>query len=240
MAFASDWSTEFYSVSTDSETDVKRSDEETRLEDDRPFVISDSLKNPSWYQIYSRVPLSHEVIATSFIALCGIIFNLIILRCYWRDKSRTAVYIRAFAIYDVCMVTVFCSVTLVNLGWPQAEWLAQFLMFPLVTLLSAGMLGPLFLAIDRVSMVVFPYTFYKYERRLRIFKISFGTVHVAIAAVLSAPNFPVSALALKVLMTTTSVLFVSQLIGCAVLYVIIALKVRKRKVQPANETSAPQ
>ena len=93
MASAKDWFTKLYSASTESESEAQQINGEAIKEANKIFQTLDLGKDPR-IQIYSPIPVTHEVISTSILFGIGLVFNLIILLCYWRDKSRTAVYIR--------------------------------------------------------------------------------------------------------------------------------------------------
>ena len=50
---------------------------------------------------YTEIPLIQDITLLSIIVIMGLILNALILRCYWKIRNDIALYIKAFAIFDI-------------------------------------------------------------------------------------------------------------------------------------------
>ena len=194
--------------------------------------------------LYHPIDPVNEIIISSVIFCVGLVLNALILRCYWGVKTSTAVYIRVLAVYDI--VFLFCVITikLLIVSFPaHAEEIGIAQLFLTILFATNGVLGPLFMALDRYLIVAFPHTYQKHEKKMRIVKILIAVLQ-NMASVLycavSAAFGPSSEPAILVLALSTP-LFFMQFLACVVLYVVIVWKVRAstRKVQPVPQAGIP-
>ena len=117
-------------------------------------------------------------VITAFVIFCvGLVLNALILRCYWSVKTSTAVYIRALASIDICVLS-FMLFRTYFLHFPTesrldliSETLGNFVAV-------VNVLGPLYLALDRGLIVMLPHSFKKHEKNMRIAKIFMGHISV--------------------------------------------------------------
>ena len=124
-------------------------------------------------QLFLELPPTHTIAIVSSIMLVGFVLNATILRCYWRSTTTTSVYIRVLAVYDIC--------ALIALGFSKSLLIFEALQHDVAQKVSVAvssalgnfyLVGPLFLAIDRMLVVAFPLNFKQYETGIRILKTS--------------------------------------------------------------------
>ena len=108
-------------------------------------------------------------------------------------------------------------------------------------LFGNSMLGPLFMALDRILIVALPHSFKKHEKKMRIIKICIAIEqNVQSVSHFAAEIFFFSALA-KLLVAFGTFYMVAQFCACIILYGVIVVKIRKARtqIQPAT-TATPQ
>ena len=171
----------------------------------------------------SRNPFSYDVIYAVIVCV-GVILNSIILRCYWRMKSATAICIRAFAIFDITVMALVTISQLIYHLFADLQWLQALIYFVRNAIGNASMLGPLFLALDRYLIVAFPHNFRKHEKKLRWMKIWLGCLNVGLfttSYAMNLNNIPFSMIANLL----THLLFFTMLAASVILYTVIVVKV---------------
>ena len=121
--------------------------------------------------LYHPIEPVHDVAIVSVIFCVGLVLNALILRCYWSVKTSTAVYIRVLAVYDMAAVLYLLGYrTSVGVFSISSATLTVWMCIGNFVALNS-MLGPLFIAIDRFVLVLFPHNFTKYTRKIRCAKI---------------------------------------------------------------------
>ena len=145
--------------------------EEIYLTDD--LLPKFSLENKEEIFLFHQIDLLNGLVVTSVIYCVGIALNILILRCYWSVKTSTAVYIRVLAIYDILMLHYLIAEKISNIFYPVKIPIVieQLRRWVGMLILQSAVLGPLFMALDRMLMVTFPHTFNKHDGKMRIVKI---------------------------------------------------------------------
>ena len=189
--------------------------------------------------IFSPIDPVHDVIFASVIFCVGLVLNALILRCYWSVKTSTAVYIRVLAWTAVCAMLYVASDRIIfHVFHPEAMFGAIFSVFA-NRLGVTSVLGPLFMALDRILIVAFPHSFKKHEKKMRIAKISIvvAQVETTVAYFIIYNTFGNSFFLTTVFKISSTLVFALQCIACVVLYAMIVIKVRAstRKIQPTSK-----
>ena len=98
----------------------------------------------------------------------GCLFNSIILRSYWKEKSPTSTYFIAFAAIDTASLAFMLMRRAVLFVWPNQTNSV----LDAVSNLSGALynFGPMFLAMDRCLIVAFTHNFREKEGTLRVAK----------------------------------------------------------------------
>ena len=194
--------------------------------------------------LYHPIDPVNEIIISSVIFCVGLVLNALILRCYWSVKTSTAVYIRVLAVYDMAAVLYLLgyrtSVGVFNIS--SATLTVWMCIGNFVALNS--MLGPLFIAIDRFVLVLFPHNLTKHTTKIRYAKF-FWTFIINLVALI---RFLVilqdnSNVLLKIFLHRfASVVFFIQCPICIALYAFIVFKIRKsqRRIHPEAPMSGQQ
>ena len=162
-----------------------------------------------------------------FIFSLGMLLNTIILRGYWKEKSATSTYFKAFAVIDMTIVGFMLIRRVLRFVWPNN--INVFFLDILVTNLIGSLynFGPMFLAMDRCLIVAFPHKFREYEGRMRVAKGGMLLFLTSTGFTLSMlyrfgdPDSTVAVL-LKMLGGVATVL---QIFAIVVLYAVIVVKV---------------
>ena len=107
-------------------------------------------------------------------------------------------------------------------------------------LANVNVLGPLFMALDRILIIAFPHSFKKHEKKMRFAKIIWATIQGSyiIGSFVLKFFFDVSLVEIIAFRLFWVMIFVLQILLCVALYAVIVCKVRAaaRKVQPAAPT----
>ena len=176
---------------------------------------------------YLPVNFFTEVVFRLSLIFVGSILNVIILKCYFRDTSSLASYIRAFAVLDILILFAGSfDFFFLNL-FPTQVAVANVLISIFRALAAFSMLGPLFLALDRCLIVIAPHKVSLYAAKMQMFKII-----LFVLTSLVGLGFLISNVNTGVVYIFATVVFMLQFIGCLVLYsVIIAqILVSERKI----------
>ena len=172
------------------------------------------------YPSSSVLPFIEEVILNVVVFCVILSLNLIIVRCYWKETSLISVYIRWFACIDVILVKFFMIMRMSILMYDGM--LVVTIFYKLMnTVGSSYMLGPLFLALDRALMVVFPLNADLHWSKMRLFKV----VLVLMCLVPNLLSLFVSGGFVVVLIYFAMANSVLQLVSCVGLYLFIFIKV---------------
>ena len=202
-----------------------------------------STQSRQW--LFEDLPYLHDVITSSITFCVGLVLNALILRGYWSVKTSTAVYIRVLAVYDIMVLIVNVALRIligIFLKSKSSE-IEQIRLMIGRLLVSNAMLGPLFMALDRILIVAFPHSFKKHEKKMKIAKIVIAALQ-SVAAVLWSTLFisfgQTSPLVTWAVAISTT-MFVMQFVACIFLYTFIVWKVRAstRKVQPVPQAGIP-
>ena len=186
---------------------------------------------------YLDVPPTHTIVIVSSIMLVGFILNATILRCYWRSTTSTSVYIRVLAVYDICVLVALgvgkSLLVFDSLHHEVSEKIAQAIC---TSLGNFYLVGPLFLAMDRVLVVAFPLEYRQHERTVRLVKFC---IIGSILVVITLAHIFITGLQHHNIFTTlisavmTGHLFL-QFLACIVLYSIIIVKIKMQEQSMAQ------
>ena len=189
------------------------------------------------------VPPTHTIAIVSSIMLVGFVLNATILRCYWRSTTTTSVYIRVLAVYDICaLVALGFSKTLLIFEELQHE-VANKVSVSIGTILgNFYLVGPLFLAMDRMLVVAFPMNFQEHEKIIRVTKM---VIIVFIGVLMLMASIFITGLEYDNVWTKTIFALVStslllQFVACIVLYsiIIVKIKMQERKMAQHRHNTA--
>ena len=189
------------------------------------------------------VPPTHTIAIVSSIMLVGFVLNATILRCYWRSTTTTSVYIRVLAVYDVCaLVALGFSKTLLIFEALQHEVANKVSVAVSTALGNFYLVGPLFLAIDRMLVVAFPLNFQQYETGIRILKTSIVFFHgvLFLVACIFITGLEYDKVWTRVIFSFLLISPLLQFVACIVLYTIIIVKIKmaERKMAQHRHNSA--
>ena len=205
--------------------------------------VTTSLPRDQW--LFQELPYLHEVITSSIIFCVGLVLNALILRCYWSVKTSTAVYIRVLAAYDVMVLTFNLAIKILTGIFLISKLSVIEQVRELIgrLLMSNAMLGPLFMALDRILIVAFPHSFKKHEKKMRITKISIAILQnvAAVTWNVLVISFGQTSPFVKFGVALSTAIFVMQFVACVFLYAFIVWKVRAstRKVRPVTQAGLP-
>ena len=171
---------------------------------------------------YTEIPTINEFVMLSSVIFIGLALNAAILRFYWELKGDIAVYVRAFAIFDIFMILYQGCMRLAQLFLASNVILNLRIIQGLNVIVCFVMTGPLFLALDRVLIVAFPHKFKLYLTKMRICKCIWLTVSFC-----TGLNAVFSGTVKIVLIALTSVNLLLQLLTCIGLYTFIVVRVKR-------------
>ena len=190
--------------------------------------------------VYHPINPIHDVIIASVIFCVGLVLNALILRCFWSVKTSTAVYIRVLAWVDIAapLNALVLRVLLIFFQNHLAVHLTDLIIAGQFILVSV--LGPLFMALDRILIVAFPHNFKKHEKKMRIVKAFIIMFHAIITILILFPlllNVKAS-ISVNVILSVSAIAFALECLTTVILYAVIVWKIRKssRQIQPAQQT----
>ena len=209
--------------STVETTDVATDEFELKLVEDG--IQTEDLVSSFTYVL--PISMVEDTAMAVFIFSLGMLLNAIILRGYWKEKSATSTYFKAFAVIDMTIVGFMLIRRVLRFVWPNN--INVFFLDILVTNLIGSLynFGPMFLAMDRCLIVAFPHKFREYEGRMRVAKGGMLLFLTSTGFTLSMlyrfgdPDSTVAVL-LKMLGGVATVL---QIFAIVVLYAVIVVKV---------------
>ena len=169
--------------------------------------------------LFTTIPTSHEFLIASVTAMVGFVLNAVILNVYWDNKSDIAVYIKAFAGFDIFSLAyylihrslLFMYASNYNVGYALAVG------FNLIA--NHTLLGPLYLALDRFLIVTFPHKFHLYERKMKFFKVAIFAVTLISSLGLFFPEITM----FFIIVGSFNMLL--QILACLGLYMVIVVRV---------------
>ena len=115
--------------------------------------------------IYTDIPEVNEYFILSSVTILGLVLNAVILRSYWNIRGDIALYIRAFAIFDIFMILYQGCMRSAQLFLTSYAALIWYITVGFSLIASLVMIGPLFLALDRFLIVAFPHKFQLYLKK---------------------------------------------------------------------------
>ena len=182
---------------------------------------------------FKPVPYTQGIIIPSIIFLFIVLQNSIILKLYFNVKSDLALYIKVLAVFDIVTGAVTTACRLYEIINPS-DTVAIFVLYCAIDVLASHtMLGPLFLALDRFLVVVFPHKFQLYEKKMRIFKVVlFACVSGSFVGwVFNDWNLVLMMVGINVML---------HFVGCIVLYSIIVacILISARKMAAHRHTAS--
>ena len=185
--------------------------------------IADVMTVDTDYCLFTSIPSLNDAILIILIVFVGFVLNSIIIRCYWNSKSSTAIYIRAFAAYDLCVLSLAPNF-LIDLFFPNMK---PFFKILKGILGGFAIIGPLFLALDRFLVVAFPHKFKKYEKSMKIAKGSIFSITLVTKGVaeITAVAIGYDNRMVEIFFFVFRPILAAQFVTCVVLYVIIIVKI---------------
>ena len=118
---------------------------------------------------YTEIPLIQDITIFSIIVIIGLVLNALILRCYWKIRNDIALYIKAFAVFDILMLLYSTFMKIAQYFMASNLSLNVLILKGFNFMAIHIMIGPLFLALDCFLIVVFPHKFklHQSSRRCR-------------------------------------------------------------------------
>ena len=160
----------------------------------------------------------------SCIFFLGLLLNSIILKFFWKDKSVTSTYFKAFAIFDLFTLTSLAIYEVFVVLFKCNNIVVYFLLYVLNLVVALYNFCPLFLALDRCLVVAFPHKFHKHEGKMRVAKGSMILFMLLLSLTTSSferfiPEYS------SILWNFVSLAMIVQVLTCLVLYAVIVVKV---------------
>ena len=207
------------------------------------FELKNDVKSDTFTMFY-EVNKVHSVIFASVIFCVGLVLNALILRCYWSVKTSTAVYIIVLAFIDIAAMIFMISTRTADLLFPcdpivmaVSKLLANLILF------VASVLGPLFMALDRILIVAFPHSFKRHEKRMRIAKIIWTILQSSYSVIIWILGDLIGFNPMKYfwIRIARTLAFTLPCVLCVLLYAVIVAKVRasQKQIQPTTHIAAP-
>ena len=177
-------------------------------------------------QYFTPVKMVEETAIYFSLLTIGLVLNSIILRCYWKEKSATSTYFRAFAVFDMLALMIglaYQVIYIFEIGNPIMTSVSRIMQNLVADLYN---FGPLFLALDRIMVVAFPHKFREYEGKMRFGKrcLFFGMVALSLPLSASLIIDPTSIVTRTLRAVVILVVFI-QILAIVVLYTAIVMKV---------------
>ena len=186
--------------------------------DDQETIIENSFFKP--------ISTAEETAMYFSLLTVGLILNSIILRCYWKEKSATSTYFKAFAVFDMLalMIRPIDQIILILGMQNPATNLTRLAMQNLIA--AVYNVGSLFLALDRCLVVAFPHNFREHEGKLRWIKggmlLFLGTISVMTSTFYVVdPTWVLT----DILRVVAILAIFVQIVAIVALYTIIIVKV---------------
>ena len=201
------WTDEMTDISTEEYSEIR----------DTELISQNSFFTP--------LTMAEDLAAYVFLFTVGLILNSIILRCYWKEKSATSTYFKAFAVVDAFTLIIMISYGLSSGLQPGGTvFIATRLVLYWVAVLYN--FGPLFLALDRCLVVAFPYNFREHEGKMRLAKggvliFTFALNVMTSISYLMNPEWSST----KFLRAVAVLAMLLQIVAIVVLYTMIVVKV---------------
>ena len=180
-------------------------------------------------QLFLELPPTHTIAIVSSIMLVGFVLNATILRCYWRSTTTTSVYIRVLAVYDICALLALAF----NKSLLVFEALHHEVSYKVSQAISATfanfyLVGPLFLAMDRMLVVAFPLKHKQYKGKMRDFKTLIVTCNsvLMLMACIFITGLDYDNVWTKTIFAVVSTSLLLQFVACIVFYTIIVVKIK--------------
>ena len=203
----------------------------TEMLDTVTTSLNATLDQPHAIRLFTEVPLEQELALVAVIVLLGFTLNITILCCYWNNKSCTSVYIRALAVYDMSVLAALVLSRALPTALPGNGTAFKVSQSISTSLGAFYLVGPLFLALDRMSVVAFPLNFHLHKKSMRVLKAcilaTIFTVNLLAQIFLTGLEYD-GTVALVFHWLLFSVFFL-QFVVCIVLYTTIIVKVVKSK-----------
>ena len=178
--------------------------------------------------LFHKLPILHDMITASLIFCVGLVLNTLILRCYWSVKTSTTVFdilTLVYIMFQRIIYNFYQSAALITV-WKN---IGLFIFTNIV-------IGPLFMALDRLLIVAFPHNFKTHEKKMRIVKYVIIIVQNALSGVWCwfSITMGTKSLGAEIAVAVSTTLFALQCLSCITLYGVIVCKVRtsSRKICP--------
>ena len=186
---------------------------------------------------FSKIPIVAEMVATTFIFVFANFVNILVVKFYVKSKCRSRPYILGLAVLDLVGISfaVFPRILLRVLRPCLARVVLRITLHLIfVEVYNMYMYGPLLLAIDRFLVVQFPHNFREMKRRSKYFIYFLPSLHflVMVAVVASEIFLGQKSLAFFVLSNIGTVLKLVQILGCAIMYrkIVVKISASQRKM----------
>ena len=138
--------------------------------------LNATFDQPHAIPLFTAVPLQQELALVAVIVLLGFMLNIAILCGYWHNKTCTSVYIRALAIYDMSVLAGLVLSRVLPTALPGNVTVFKLTQSISISLGAFYLVGPLFLALDRILVVVFPLSFHLHKKSMRVLKVCILTI----------------------------------------------------------------
>ena len=197
--------------------------------------LTASSRNATLNPSFTAVPRQQELALVAVIVLLGFMLNITILCCYWHNKTCTSVYIRALAIYDMSVLAALVLSRVLPTALPGNVTVFKLTQSISISLGAFYLVGPLFLALDRILVVVFPLSFHLHKKSMRVLKVCILTIIFTanLLAQIFLTGLEYDDTVAIVFHWLLFSVFLLQFVVCIVLYttIIVQLVKSKRKIE---------
>ena len=194
---------------------------------DKSFAL---VKYYSFSDIVSTMPFIHYMIFFAFIVFLSFFLNFLVLLYYRKSNDMRRLYILALVAID--WVNVSCLIPVAFLAYADLNATVKQSLFVIcLILLNSGfglyLYPSLFLALDRMLIVMFPFTHRDYLRKLRCVKVACVSIHLTLCVIDSIMEFVygVDSLSYTILKTISTCLILFALLIISILYVSMAVEI---------------
>ena len=241
MAFNGDFLTFYAEEAVSTEESVSSSNERAIFNHDK---IYDADKK--YVHIYSEIPFEHFMILCILVVFLSFSLNTLVLLHYRKANGVTRTYILALVALDWSMI-LLCLIPYMFLKFVSLSVEIMTVLSLISTIaINSGfgiyLFPSLFLALDRVLVIMFPLTFRKYVGRMRMLKAVLVVIKLTVRVVDSVHEyfFGVFSFSNFVLKSINLCIFIAVLITIIILYTTMALQIIRssRKLANSRQTGA--
>ena len=208
---------------------------------DEEIVIGQAKK---FIPLVSDIPFPHFMILWSAVVVLSVSLNTLVFLYYRKSKEIIRLYVMAFVVMD-WVIIISCFMPFLILKYANGiHILDRTAFFVLLITLHCGfglyLCPPLFLAFDRILVVMFPLKFRRYVSKLRVVKAVWLGIHfmVTVSDAVNHFMFGFNSLPVKVLKLIALTISLLVLLLISVLYIIMALQIIRssKKMKNSRQT----